>query len=420
MAQQIINTGTTDNDGTGDELKSALDKANDNFTELYDSLVVAKQVIVTQKSDFPDPVAGVISLASDTQYLLKESIDLGADRLVFGSNTVLSGIASLNIVISYSGTGDMFTMSNIAAQVNDLTIVCASGRVFNYSATSLTILRVFDCTISCSALGLFNGSGVGYGARFQSVTVAFTSSGFVFTGQNRSFNVLNCAFIPTAGTYFDFGTSTTDSFYISNVVGNLPTGTTFISGTTASGNVNTEGRALVVDCQLQDTGGTQLSGVSIDDFRWEFFRNTPIQDTKPDALVYSSSALTTTISVAETYVKANATWGEELASQFSTDSTGRITWNGEKPLKVPLTMSLSVAPVSGTNKTIRTRVVVNGDPTTSTSVNSTRSTRTDNGDASSITTPWQLVLQPGDYIEGWVTSADATNVIVSGGIMRVN
>ena len=35
MAQQIVNLGTTANDGTGDPLRTAFDKANDNFVEVY-------------------------------------------------------------------------------------------------------------------------------------------------------------------------------------------------------------------------------------------------------------------------------------------------------------------------------------------------------------------------------------------------
>jgi hypothetical protein len=35
MAQQTINLGTVPNDGTGDPLRTAMDKVNDNFTELY-------------------------------------------------------------------------------------------------------------------------------------------------------------------------------------------------------------------------------------------------------------------------------------------------------------------------------------------------------------------------------------------------
>lgn len=35
MAKQVINIGTTDNDGTGDSLRAGGDKINDNFDELY-------------------------------------------------------------------------------------------------------------------------------------------------------------------------------------------------------------------------------------------------------------------------------------------------------------------------------------------------------------------------------------------------
>lgn len=35
MAKQVINIGTAANDGTGDPLRTAFDKVNDNFTELY-------------------------------------------------------------------------------------------------------------------------------------------------------------------------------------------------------------------------------------------------------------------------------------------------------------------------------------------------------------------------------------------------
>lgn len=35
MAKQTINIGTVANDGTGDRLRTAMDKVNDNFNELY-------------------------------------------------------------------------------------------------------------------------------------------------------------------------------------------------------------------------------------------------------------------------------------------------------------------------------------------------------------------------------------------------
>ena len=38
MGKQIVNVGTTGNDGTGDDLRTAGNKINDNFTELYDDV----------------------------------------------------------------------------------------------------------------------------------------------------------------------------------------------------------------------------------------------------------------------------------------------------------------------------------------------------------------------------------------------
>ena len=35
MAKQTINLGTSANDGTGDPLRTAFDKINDNFDELF-------------------------------------------------------------------------------------------------------------------------------------------------------------------------------------------------------------------------------------------------------------------------------------------------------------------------------------------------------------------------------------------------
>lgn len=39
MAKQAIGIGTVANDGTGDTLRDAFDKVNDNFNELYDRLI---------------------------------------------------------------------------------------------------------------------------------------------------------------------------------------------------------------------------------------------------------------------------------------------------------------------------------------------------------------------------------------------
>ena len=45
MARQIIDRGTTGNDGTGDDLYTGAGKINDNFEELYGDVVQIRTII---------------------------------------------------------------------------------------------------------------------------------------------------------------------------------------------------------------------------------------------------------------------------------------------------------------------------------------------------------------------------------------
>lgn len=48
MAKQIINIGSVPNDKSGDTLRAAFNKVNENFTELYNQLAVASLTELAQ------------------------------------------------------------------------------------------------------------------------------------------------------------------------------------------------------------------------------------------------------------------------------------------------------------------------------------------------------------------------------------
>ena len=47
MAKQVIGIGTTPNDGTGDDIRDAFDKVNDNFNECYPTQVTSLTLLDT-------------------------------------------------------------------------------------------------------------------------------------------------------------------------------------------------------------------------------------------------------------------------------------------------------------------------------------------------------------------------------------
>lgn len=122
MARQIINTGTTANDGTGDTLRTAGAKMNDNFLELYTILgsgaagvsqltdsgldiigtsfrtkIGASDPASEISIDFPDS-AGTVTLNAATQTLTNKTIS--------ADNNTLSGIAASSFVVS-DGSGNI-------------------------------------------------------------------------------------------------------------------------------------------------------------------------------------------------------------------------------------------------------------------------------------------------------------------------
>ena len=80
MAQQTINIGSSANDGTGDPLRTAFDKINDNFDELYGSSAEANDLL------------------EDTSPQLGGNLDINGFNIV-------SSRSNEDIVITPNGTG---------------------------------------------------------------------------------------------------------------------------------------------------------------------------------------------------------------------------------------------------------------------------------------------------------------------------
>ena len=141
MAKQIINIGSAANDGSGDPLRSAFDKINDNFTEVYTELggTSLSNISITGNTIGTDDTNGNIILSpngtGDVVIATAKSLQL-TDHT---DNAILKTDASGNLTASAlteNGTfityGDIVvnpTTSTIQTTANDITLTPGGGEV---------------------------------------------------------------------------------------------------------------------------------------------------------------------------------------------------------------------------------------------------------------------------------------------------
>jgi hypothetical protein len=118
MAQETINIGTSPNDGTGDRLRNAFNKANLNFTELYggagvgdDSVTYAKlgtefttSAALATNVDFSTAQVFTKTLSGDTTLTFSNAeIGMVKDLVITGAHT-LTLPAGSTVAGTYDGS----------------------------------------------------------------------------------------------------------------------------------------------------------------------------------------------------------------------------------------------------------------------------------------------------------------------------
>ena len=99
MAKQIINIGTEGNDNTGDAIREAFSKVNENFTELYAVFGVGGQINFTSLSDVPDTLTPYTIPMANAQ---GSAIEMKS--LVAGQGMTIASTSPTQIVISNTGS----------------------------------------------------------------------------------------------------------------------------------------------------------------------------------------------------------------------------------------------------------------------------------------------------------------------------
>ena len=378
-----------------------------------------KIVTVNQESDFPTPVSGVITLEANTVYRISNDITT-ANRFVLQANTSVIGGSSLAPKLTYSGSDTMFTaVGAFSVLVSNLNFTAPSAKLFDVSGLVLfTFLNnvvdacdIFGDFADCTNINLVN-SGI-FSLATDGLRLSHSGTGNIFA--------VDGIFMSTAAssgfTAIDLGVATYDTIEIQDLAANAPATNIGIEVAAASANISANNLGQITNCNF--TGGiTAATNSPETQVRWQTLGNDDIPDSTADGLItLTGNSTETVISTVDTPVKVAGTWVDQESNLFTFDASGRLTYIGERDLRVPIDIACSFIRASGGSNPYTACIAINGVPVDETCLSMTLSSSVrDQG-----TLIWQHTFQTDDYVELWVESnSGTTNCICEQSVMRIN
>ena len=247
MARQIINVGATANDGTGDGLRNAYIKCNDNFQELYNTTTTPTEIIngtsnmaVAENANVTISIAGSANvvnfsgslteftgnanisgdLAVGNSFTITQDVTVG-DQLVIngtlGSNLIPDGNSTRDLGSSSARWKDIY-LSGSSIVLGDIVLKASAGNVLSVFGADGTTPGSINPTIS-------NGT--------SSIAIPATDGDVQITA-----NAINTLTVSDAGANI---TGYIDATGNITATGNIQGGNLTIGGLSASSDVTATG-----------------------------------------------------------------------------------------------------------------------------------------------------------------------------------
>jgi len=214
MSQEIINTGTVPNDGTGDTLRTAFEKTSNNFDELYyhHSNTTANIDLLRVAANSWSNTVGYsgnayinLSTTSSNSYagFMANSVNAYVARGYTTANSAynLANDVYINVTAVYTVTNVAFATANAGYNLsnNNLVNVTAAYAVANAAfdfANDLSVIANVD-QIAIRLDGISNVAN----AAFETSNSAYTYTNVAFTTANAGFDLANDNFINVTAAY---------------------------------------------------------------------------------------------------------------------------------------------------------------------------------------------------------------------------
>lgn len=405
MAKQLVNTGVTAGDNTGDPLRTAFTKVNSNFNELY----IDKFVYVKSLSDLPAPVAGVITLTPYNTYTIIGNVDLQGNRLV-GVNVAIQGTSATVNSLTSTGliAGQYLFAGSGNVKIEDVTFLgngTNNGIFFNEATGSLLVeLSVFSnfakgLLIVNATNALINRCNTVNSDIEISGTIGFSSFRETVITQTEAGHI---------GLNILASTVVQGRLIISDCAFSVFAGNTGLN-TSTSVTFNDESMQVRV-CRFSGAG-TRVAGILQDNNKAIFSDNIGISNTAVNGQMYMNGNTTaTTITTANTFIKVAGTTTPSADNAKYTHSNNRLTNNASIERKYLIQCNLSF---TAGNANVCTFGFFDSKLGSVRLPSRTKGTANSSGNAENISFMCVVTHSAGNYIEIHVSNATVANVTVS-------
>lgn len=360
MTQQNIGIGATANDGTGDTLRDAFDKTNENFTELYASRL-ENRVVVKQPSD----LSGVLD--STKEYLLDGIIDFtgsGLNISVPAGGLNLAGYSfDVSKIVCADASYTLFTSpaggsGNLLGKDYAIEVTGTGSQV--YDLVSATGFDAFEFNRinynNCSSLGVIDNYRQGFEAgtgRFGG-SPSLTLAGVWLGGYFIDASIVRSLDSGMSGALFQAGSGfQMNSRFRSNMNTDLPASAAYSDFAPSQfpnpSTVQMEGAIITRNGVADATDTNIFPNMVAGDLAAQWRENVGLDNTYVGGRVEVAAEIATTVAAASTYYDLNGTYTASDLEHFDNPAGGQLRHLGNNPRDYTATVDLILDGTSGDN-----------------------------------------------------------------------
>ena len=214
MAKQTVNIGSAANDGTGDPLRTAFDKINDNFDELYSDDLGDVGSIIAGTGISVDQATGNVTVTNSEPNATHTGDVTGATALTIAADAVDGTKIADDAVdtehiaddaVDHDQLSNRYTASSAVNSSTAITIDTSSADIFTWTAGHSTTVAFTNVEVGSTCVLAVTGGGSSYTLALGNINGSagtFNRLGGTYDDTSSTKNLIEFKFISTTEAWY--------------------------------------------------------------------------------------------------------------------------------------------------------------------------------------------------------------------------